>query len=48
DLAGGEVPSGTDTFKQIAEVVATQDPGRYHPTQPANTHWSNWPDGGNV
>ncbi|MEN7344205.1 MAG: hypothetical protein AAAFM81_14740, partial [Pseudomonadota bacterium] len=39
-------PSGNETFQQIARVLTERDPGCYAPTQPSNTHWSNWPDGG--
>jgi hypothetical protein len=42
DLARGEKPSDTECFQQIAEVLATGDPSRYRPTEPPNTHWSNW------
>lgn len=42
DLARREKPSDTECFKQIAEVLATSDPSKYRPTEPPNTHWSNW------
>jgi hypothetical protein len=41
-------PSGSETFRQIAEVLVTGDAEAYCPTQPANTHWLNWPDGGTL
>jgi hypothetical protein len=48
DLAGDELPSGSSTFQSIANVLVSGDPSRYQPTQPPNTHWSNWPDGGTL
>jgi hypothetical protein len=41
-------PSGTETYRLLAEVLATADPGRYRPTLAPNTHWSNWPDSGSL
>lgn len=40
------LPSQTETFQQLAAVVLAADPEPYQPTKPANTHWSNWPEGG--
>ncbi|MCC5578953.1 hypothetical protein IMZ11_25330 [Microtetraspora sp. AC03309] len=42
------LPSETETFRQIAEVLATGDATRYRPTMPPNTHWSNWPEAGEL
>ncbi|MFK3979749.1 DUF7003 family protein [Micromonospora sp. NPDC050397] len=39
-------PSDVETYRQIAEVLATADPAHYRPTAPPNTHWSNWPMSG--
>ncbi|WP_246196851.1 DUF7003 family protein [Ornithinibacter aureus] len=33
-------PSESEVYRQVAEVLATADPGRYRPTEPPNTHWS--------
>ncbi len=41
-------PSGNEAFQQIARVLTTGDSGLYSPTQPPNTHWSNWPEGGQL
>ncbi|MDX3226325.1 DUF7003 family protein [Streptomyces sp. ME19-01-6] len=41
-----EPPSESETYRQIAEVLATGDPARYRPTLKPNTHWSNWPESG--
>lgn len=43
-----EVPSGSETFQQLAQVLETGDVGHYHPAQAPNTHWRNWPDGGSL
>lgn len=46
DLSVGERPSQSESFRQLAELLATGDLTRYRPTLDPNTHWSNWPDGG--
>ena len=43
-----ERPSGSATFVQLADVLATGQPGKYRPSLPPNTHWRNWPDGGSL
>jgi hypothetical protein len=48
DIIGGERPSDTQTFRHVAEVLATGDAARYRPREPANTHWRNWPEGGSL
>jgi hypothetical protein len=48
DIFSHEFPSETETFVQLADALATGDAARYHPTVPPNTHWRNWPDGGNL
>ena len=48
DLAAGEPPSATETFRQLADVLATGDTALYRPSKPANTHWRNWPDAGTL
>jgi hypothetical protein len=48
DLAGDELPSRSETFRLIAEVLVSGDTARYRPTKDANTHWKNWPDGGSL
>lgn len=42
----GDAPSSYETYRLIAEVLATRDPSRYKPTLKPNTHWSNWPEAG--
>lgn len=48
NLVQGELPSRSETFQQLAQVLVTGEPGAYRPSQPANTHWKNWPDGGSL
>lgn len=48
DIVGGQLPSQTETFRQIAEVLTTGDVARYRPTEAANTHWRHWPEGGTL
>ena len=41
-------PSGSETFQQLARVLATGDVKLYRPSQPPNIHWRHWPDGGRL
>jgi hypothetical protein len=41
-----ERPSGSETFQQLAQVLATGNLGFYQPSRLPNTHWRNWPEGG--
>ncbi|MEM7260644.1 MAG: hypothetical protein AAF488_01545 [Planctomycetota bacterium] len=41
-------PSENETFRQIAKVLAEGDARVYSPTEPPNTHWSHWPEGGQL
>ena len=43
-----ERPSRSETFQQLVQVLATGSTDLYRPSQPPNTHWSNWPDGGSL
>jgi hypothetical protein len=43
-----ERPSGSDTFRQLAEVLVSGDVSKYRPSTAPNTHWSHWPDGGTL
>lgn len=42
------LPSASEVYQQLADVVATADPGRYRPTEQPNTHWSSWPESGSL
>lgn len=48
NLVEDERPSRSETFLQLAQVLATGDASIYRPTQPPNTHWRNWPEGGRL
>ena len=48
NVADDERPSGSETFRQLAEVLATGDVKLYQPSQPPNTHWRNWPRSGRL
>lgn len=41
-------PSGSETFQQLGQVLATGESVHYRPTRPPNTHWRNWPEGGRL
>jgi hypothetical protein len=41
-------PGAYETWKQIANVIITGDISFYKPTLPANTHWTKWPNSGNL
>lgn len=43
-----ERPSRSETFQQLARVLSTGDVRLYQPSQPPNTHWQHWPDGGRL
>lgn len=48
DITGSELPSATETFRQLADVLVTGDPSRYRATEDPNTHWKFWPEGGTL
>lgn len=48
DVTAGESPGRSEVFQMVAEVLATGDVQRYKPTQEPNTHWRNWPSGGDL
>lgn len=48
NVVEGERPSGSETFRQLAQVLTTGDSERYRPARPPNTHWLNWPEGGRL
>ena len=47
-IVDGDLPSKSETFQQLAQILVTGDGGLYRPSQPPNTHWRNWPDGGSL
>ena len=48
DIVDGELPSQTEAFKQLAQVLVTGNKELYKPSCPPNTHWSNWSEGGTL
>jgi hypothetical protein len=42
DVEGAEMPSETETFRMLAEVIVHRDAARYQPGGAPNTHWSRW------
>jgi hypothetical protein len=48
DLADGVTARDSEAFQQLAKVIATGDRSQYRPSQPGNTHWRNWPGGGQL
>ena len=48
DIAADLLPSKSETFQMLAEVIETGDVSRYKPLDRPNTHWHNWPTGGGL
>lgn len=48
DIANQERPGQNETFIMLADALETGDKKLFKPTQSANTHWSNWPEGGTL
>ena len=48
DVVANELPSQCETFRRLAEVLATGDASRYRASGEPNTHWKHWPDGGRL
>lgn len=48
DLAAEELPSHSETFQMIADVLVSGNSSLYKPTLAPNTHWRNWPEGGSL
>ena len=44
----GDAPSSYETYRLIADVLATRHPRRYRPTLRPNSHWTNWPAAGSL
>jgi hypothetical protein len=42
DVSGDEKPSDCETFKMLANVIATCDVSRYKPSEKPNTQWRKW------
>jgi len=48
NLVERDLPSQSETFQQLAQVLVTGDLRFYQPSRPTNTHWKNWPNGGSL
>jgi hypothetical protein len=48
NIVENDRPSGSETFQQLAQVLATGDVATYRPLKAPNTDWRNWPDGGSL
>ena len=48
DLVVGEMPSDTETFRQLANVILNGDKNLYNTSEVNNTHWSKLPEGGTL
>jgi hypothetical protein len=48
NLAAEELPSHSETFQMIADVLVSGNSSFYKPTLAPNTHWRNWPVGGSL
>ncbi|MFG2440548.1 DUF7003 family protein [Streptomyces sp. NPDC048508] len=48
EIPSETLPSMSETYRQIAEVLASGDVSRYRPSLSPNTHWTNWPDSGQL
>lgn len=48
DLLNGQLPSTSETFRSLAEVLASGDVSLFQSAELPNTHWSNWPEAGTL
>jgi Family of unknown function (DUF7003) len=48
NVVDGDRPSRSEAFWQFAHVLATGEAGLYRPSRQPNTHWRNWPGGGQL
>ena len=48
DVVAEELPSQVDSFRSLAEVLVTGNSSEYRASEPPNTHWKYWPDGGTL
>lgn len=46
NLADGQMPSETQSFRQLAKILVTGDTSQYTLEKQGNTHWKNWPEAG--
>ena len=48
NVVDGEQPSESEAFQQFAQVLASGEASLYRPSRQSNTHWRNWPQGGQL
>ena len=48
DVTGGENPSSSESFKQIANAIVSETDQEYRPIDGVNSHWTHWPEGGTL
>lgn len=48
DISGGELPSDSQTFQQLAEIIETGNSALFQNCEITNTHWANWPEAGTL
>ena len=48
DISGGELPSSTLTFRQLAEMIEDGNLESFKNNELKNTHWVNWPEAGTL
>ena len=48
DLAAGELPSSTESFRAVAAMLAGDPVDENAIVRLGNTHWKNWPEGGSL
>ncbi|KLV03829.1 hypothetical protein ABT56_17460 [Photobacterium aquae] len=48
DISRGDLPSSSNTFKQVVKAIEVGSAKSYKQTKDENTHWVNWPDAGTL
>ena len=48
NVCSEEMPGETETFRQLADVLASGNVSQYKTAESHNTHWRHWPDGGTL
>ncbi|HWQ91450.1 MAG TPA: hypothetical protein VN673_07245 [Clostridia bacterium] len=48
DVCSEQLPSETETFRELAKVLASGDVSLFKTAEPHNTHWRHWPGGGTL
>ncbi len=48
DLVNDARPSSSETFKELTKVLVSGDASAYRAPESPNSHWSNWPEGGQL